>query len=191
VAVMITRARVSGCFGSLTVAAVVLLGAAVAAGVLAGGVAGLAGALFDPVTRLVLAGLAAVTVLIGATVRRLPWQLDRETNRRWLQYEDWRTAAYNGFALGLGFTTRIGYWLFYLVPLAAFAVGDPRLSALGWAVYAASRVGGSLLLWRAGLQVAGRNLIPPLRTATDAAAFVALGCLLIITLVTPLRDQLL
>ncbi len=188
--VMITRARVSGCFGSLTVAGVVLLGAAITAGLLAGGVIGLAGALLDPVTRLLLAGLAAVTVLLGAARRRLPWQLDRETDRRWLAHEDWRTAAYNGFALGLGFTTRIGYWLFYLLPLAAFAIGDPRLSALGWAAYAASRVGGSLLVWRAGLQIAGRGLITPLRAVTDAAAFVALGGLLIITLVIPLRDQL-
>jgi hypothetical protein len=178
VIVMITRARVSGCFDSSAVAGAVLLGSAVIAGLLTGGVLGLAGAALDPVTRWVLAGLAAVAVLCGASAQVFPWQLNRETHRRWLEYEDWRTAATNGFALGLGFTTRIGFWLFYLVLLSAFVVADPMVSAVGYAVFAVSRVGGSILLWIVGFQVAGRGWLPRLQALADAVTFVVLGYLI-------------
>ncbi|MEV4617407.1 hypothetical protein AB0J74_01665 [Asanoa sp. NPDC049573] len=177
---MITRARVSGCFDSSFVAGLVLLAFALAGALLSGALLGLAGAAFDPVTRAVLTGLAALAVLLGALTRPVPWQLDRETDRRWLDYHDWRTAALNGFALGLGFTTRIGYWLFYFVLLAAFAIADPVLAAAGTAAYALSRVGGSLLLAATGIEVAGRGWIPRLRTATDAVLFAALGHLAVV-----------
>ena len=118
-----------------------------------------------------------------------PWQLNRETNRRWLEYHNWRTAALNGFVLGLGFTTRIGFWLFYVVLLSAFVVADPMVSALGYAVFAVSRVGGSILLWMVGIQVAGRGWLPRLQAITDATTFVALGYL-ITTLVASVQNHL-
>jgi hypothetical protein len=189
VAVMVTRARVSGCFESSVVAGAVLLGSAVAASLVVGGALGLAGAVLDPVTRWAFAGLAALSVLCGAWSRAFPWQLNRETDRRWLEYENWRTAAFNGFALGLGFTTRIGFWLFYLVPLSAFLVASPAVSALGYAAFAVSRIGGSLLLWIVGAQVAGRGWLPRLQAITDAATFVALGYL-ITTLATSVQGHL-
>lgn len=173
--IMITRARVSGCFDSSFIAGTILLASALAGALLTGALLGLAGAAFDPVTRAVLTGLAALAVLMGALTKPAPWQLDRETDRRWLDYNDWRTAALNGFALGLGFTTRIGFWLFYAVLLAAFAIADPVLAATGTAVYALSRVGGSLLLAAVGVEAAGRGWIPRLRTTTDAVLFAALG----------------
>jgi hypothetical protein len=175
VIVMITRARVSGCFDSSFVAGLILLASAVTGALLTGALLGLAGAAFDPITRTVLTGLAVLAVFTGALTRPAPWQLDRETDRRWLDYHDWRTAALNGFALGLGFTTRIGFWLFYAVLLAAFATADPVLAATGTAAYALSRVGGSLLLAAIGIEAAGRGWIPRLRTATDAVLFAALG----------------
>jgi hypothetical protein len=186
---MITRARVSGCFDSSAMASIVLLGSAVVGGLLTGSALGLLGAAFGPATRLALVGLAAVALLGGALSQVPPWQLNRETNRRWLEYENWRTAALNGFALGLGFTTRLGFWLFYVVLLSAFAVADPVVSALGYAAFAVSRVGGSLLLWIIGAHVAGRGWLPRLQAITDAATFVALGYL-ITTLVASVQDHL-
>jgi hypothetical protein len=178
VIVMVTRARVSGRFGSPAAAGLLLLASAIAAALLAGGMIGLLGAVIDPATRAMSAAPAAAALLFSAATRRYPWQLNRETHRRWLDYGDWRTAALNGLALGLGFTTRIGFWLFYTALLSAYVVADPLYAALGYAVYAASRVGGSLLLWIAGLRVAGRGWLPRLQTMTDAITFTALGYLM-------------
>jgi hypothetical protein len=178
VIVMVTRARVPGRFGSRATAGLLLLTSAVAAALLAGNMIGLLGAAIDPMTRAMSAALAAAALLWSAATRRHPWQLNRETNQRWLTYGDWRTAALNGLALGLGFTTRIGFWLFYVVLLSAFVVADPLYAALGYAAYAASRVGGSLMLWITGLRVAGRGWLPRLRTMTDVITFAALGYLM-------------
>ncbi|WP_214416057.1 hypothetical protein [Sphaerisporangium fuscum] len=172
---MITRARVSGCFGSSAVAAAVLLFSAAGAAALTGAVLGLLGSALEPGMRALLALAAVSAVAVGAAVRPVPWQLDRETDTRWLGYNDWRTAAYNGFALGLGFTTRIGFWLFYLVPLTAFAVADPLLGALGYVVFAVSRVGLSALLTSMDVYVTGG--ITRARMFADPLAVAALGAL--------------
>ncbi|WP_214316805.1 hypothetical protein [Nonomuraea sediminis] len=172
---MITRARVSGCFRSPVVAGAILLLSALGGAALTGAALGLLGAVLEPGTRALLALAAAAAMTAGVILRAVPWQLDRETDTRWLAYQDWRTAAYNGLALGLGFTTRIGFWLFYLVPLAAFAGADPLLGALGYAAFALSRVGVSALL--AAADVALQGGIDRARAATDVLAALALGAL--------------
>ncbi|MEV0592798.1 hypothetical protein [Nonomuraea cavernae] len=179
---MITRARVSGCFGSPVVAGAVLVLSAIGAAALTGALLGLLGAALEPGMRALLALAAASAVAVGAVSRPVPWQLDRETDTDWLGYEDWRTAAYNGVALGLGFTTRIGFWLFYLVPLTAFVVADPVLGAAGYAAFAVSRVGGSALLAAAGIWIDGG--ITRARLVADLVAGLALGALL--TVLIPL-----
>jgi hypothetical protein len=163
VIIMITRARVSGCFGSSAVAGALLVSSALGSAALTGAVLGLLGAVLEPATRALLAVAAAGAVAVGVILRPVPWQLDRETDTAWLTYEDWRTAAYNGFALGLGFTTRIGFWLFYLVPLTAFVVADPAVAALGYAAFAVSRIGRA-------------------RAIADPLAVAALGALLLIVI---------
>ncbi|WP_188193225.1 hypothetical protein [Nonomuraea sp. SYSU D8015] len=172
---MITRARVSGCFGSSMVAGAVLMLSALAGAALTGAFAGLLGAAVEPSTRALLAAAAVSAVIVGAALRPVPWQLDRETDPRWLGYDDWRTAAYNGFALGLGFTTRIGFWLWYVVPLAAFVAADPVVGAAGHAVFALTRVGLSVLLTSADVYIAGG--ITRARTMADPLALAALGAL--------------
>ncbi|MBB4941351.1 hypothetical protein FHR32_005728 [Streptosporangium album] len=172
---MITRARVSGCFGSPVVAGAVLLLSAIAGAALTGSLLGLLGSALQPAMRALLAVVAVSAVAVGVVVRPVPWQLDRETAPGWLLYQDWRTAAYNGLALGLGFTTRIGFWLFYLVPLTAFVVADPVLGAIGYAVFAVSRVGVSVLLAAADIWIGGG--ITRVRPATDLLAVAALGAL--------------
>lgn len=180
--IMITRARVSGCFGSPVVAGVVLVLSAIAGAALTGALIGLLGAALRPETRALLAVAATSAVLVGAVIRAVPWQLDRETDTRWLGYQDWRTAAYNGLALGLGFTTRIGFWLFYLVPLTAFVVADPVLGALGYAAFAVSRVGLSALFAATDVWISGG--ITRARLIADPVAVVALGALY--SVLTPL-----
>lgn len=173
--IMITRARVSGCFGSSVVAGAVLVLSAVAGAALAGAFAGFLGAAVEPSLRALLALIAVSAVLVGAALRPVPWQLDRETDTRWLGYQDWRTAAYNGFALGLGFTTRIGFWLWYVVPLSAFVVADPVLGAAGYSVFALTRVSLSALLTSADVYVGGG--IARARMVADPLAFAALAAL--------------
>lgn len=173
--IMITRARVSGCLGSSVVAGAVLVLSAMGAAALTGAFTGLLGAALEPPTRALLAMAAVSAVIVGAAFRPVPWQLDRETDTRWLRYNDWRTAAYNGFALGLGFTTRIGFWLWYVVPLAAFVAADPMLGAAGHTVFALTRVGLSALLTSADVYVTGG--IARARMVTDPLALAALGAL--------------
>lgn len=173
---MITRARVSGCFGSSVVAGAVLLLSALTGAALTGAVLGLLGAALEPALRALLAVVAALTVAVGVVVRPVPWQLDRETNTAWLLYQDWRTAAYNGFALGLGFTTRIGFWLFYLVPLSAFVMGNPLHGAIGYAVFAMSRVGISALFAATNIWISGG--ITRARAVADPVAVIVLGALI-------------
>jgi hypothetical protein len=103
------------------------------------------GLLLDHLSRAVLFIGALLATLIGLWLKGKPWQLDRETAMRWLSYRDWRTAALNGGMLGLGFTTRIGFWLFYLVPILAMAVHSVLLSALIYGAYGVSRIGLSLV----------------------------------------------
>jgi hypothetical protein len=138
---MITRARVSGCMHSSFVAAVVLVGAATAGGALAGAAFGAAGAVLGPTVRWLLVGLVVLVVVAGALSRERPWQLDRETNVAWLTHENWRTAVYNGLALGVGVSTRLGFWLVYALPTAAFASGDPLFGALIYGLYGLARTG--------------------------------------------------
>jgi hypothetical protein len=182
VIIMITRARVSGCFGSSVVAGAVLILSAAAGAALTGAFTGLLGAAVEPSLRVLLAGGAITAVVAGAAFRPVPWQLDRETDTRWLEHNDWRTAAYNGFALGLGFTTRIGFWLWYLVPLTAFVAADPLLGAVGHTVFALTRVGLSTLL--TSMDVYITSGISRARMVTDPLALAALGALY--PLLTPL-----
>lgn len=180
--IMITRARVSGCLHSRLVAAAVLLASAVTGAAVLGGLVGLAGRALDPATRAGLGVLAIAAVLAGMLLRSEPWQLDRETNQGWLRYLDWRTAAYNGVALGLAVTTRIGFWLFYAVVLAAFVLADPVTGAAGLAIFAVTRVGASLVLSASGVQVAGRGWIAPLRAGTNLLTSAVLGYLAVVVL---------
>lgn len=45
----------------------------------------------------------------------------------------------NGFSLGLGFTSRLGFWLWYVIPLIGVIVGDVWLSGILYATYGAVR----------------------------------------------------
>jgi hypothetical protein len=57
-----------------------------------------------------------------------------------------RWATQNGLALGFGATSRIGFWLWYAIPLGAFLVGDPRLGAVVYGTYGLIRGLGAVFI---------------------------------------------
>ncbi len=112
--------------------------ALVGAGV--GAALGTAGALLGPsardgvVTLLSAVGLVAGLCEAVGRAARL-FQCDRETSQRLLARGAIRGAIANGCRLGHGMTTRIGFSLWYAVPVAAFAVRDPRTGAAIYGMY--------------------------------------------------------
>src|SRR5919197_1086479 len=138
---MVARARVDERLTSTVAAALLLVavGAATGAGVL--GLAALAGSAFPAVSRSLVSTTLAAFVVVAIVVGRAPWQWDHETPTSWLDYEDWRVAVWNGAALGAGFVTRIGFWLWWALPLFVFSVASPRVGILAGLVYGGTRLG--------------------------------------------------
>lgn len=126
--------------------------AGVTAGIACGGVLGwLGGWLLAADERLGLAVIAAsVAVVLGVVElagRRVPLpQWNRETPQEWMDRGAFAGALLNGAALGSGFATRIGFWLWYAVPVAALLSGSVSLGAALYGTYAAVRIGVTLLL---------------------------------------------
>ena len=73
--------------------------------------------------------MVAMPELHGRKVKLV--QLDRETPRDWLEGSPLGWAALNGTAIGIGAGTRLGVWLWYVVPLGALLSGDPVLGIIG------------------------------------------------------------
>lgn len=88
-----------------------------------------------------MAGLVAIFVggleLSGRSVPVL--QLDRETPQQWVHSGPVKWAFWNGASLGLGFTSRLGFWFWYVVPLAALLIGQPMIGAGLYGLYGAAR----------------------------------------------------
>ncbi|HEU0127902.1 MAG TPA: hypothetical protein VFQ48_04765 [Pseudonocardiaceae bacterium] len=140
------------------------------------------------VLALTLLTLAAVGGRQLADQRLLsPPQFDRETAQAWLQRGPYRWAVLNGAALGVGATTRLGYWLWYLVPVGSFATGTPLLGALIYGAYGLARSLPALLLYldmRRGSGRLSRALLehyPTWRRAERFGLIAAAGLLFIAT----------
>lgn len=99
-------------------------------GALAGAAAGYLGGVLPFAARISLATAAATLLPVAAVVspRRLP-QFNRETDQSLLGHGPFVWAAVNSFLLGLGFASRIGYWLFYVMPIGCLALGSPAGSS--------------------------------------------------------------
>lgn len=96
-------------------------------------------------TLLALGGIIAGAVdLLGGSIR--PPQRNIETPRAWTHYGPLKWAALNGLALGVGFTSRIGFWLWYVVPCVAVLVGEPVFGAMLYGIYAFARTSASGVL---------------------------------------------
>jgi hypothetical protein len=95
-----------------------------------------------------IAGLLAVVFgLLGVFHVRIPLiQIDRETPYGWLQGSPISWALRNGAAIGFGAWTRLGVWLWYLIPLGALLSASPIVGAVGYGAYGLARTGGAGLL---------------------------------------------
>jgi len=122
------------------------------AGLAAGAVLGAAGSLLPLDFRLGAGSiLAVVSIAVGGLEffgRRvqLP-QFDCETPQRWVHRGPLRWATRNGLTLGFGATSRIGFWLWYVVPFGAFLVGDPAFGAVIYGAYGLTRALGAVFIF--------------------------------------------
>ncbi|MBA2346457.1 MAG: hypothetical protein H0V83_15470 [Rubrobacter sp.] len=121
------------------------------AGLVTGAALGVVGGLLALDLRLAIGSilaLAAVAVgsldLFGRHVL-LP-QFDCETPQRWVHKGPLRWATRNGLVLGFGATSRIGFWLWYTIPLGAFLVGAPAFGAVIYGTYGLIRALGAVFI---------------------------------------------
>ncbi|MGH3072107.1 MAG: hypothetical protein ACRDNB_07535 [Gaiellaceae bacterium] len=117
-----------------------------------GGILGVVGGSIPESARQQTAtGLALIGVAIAIVelVRRRPvWlpQRSRETPKRWLARSAAIWALLNGAALGVGATSRIGFWLWYVVPLSALLSGSVVFGAAIYGAYGLVRASGVWVL---------------------------------------------
>jgi hypothetical protein len=110
------------------------------AGLTAGTVLGAAGSLLSLEVRLAIGSILALLAIAAGSLELLgrrvrPPQFDCETPRRWVDKGALRWAIQNGLALGFGATSRIGFLLWYVVPLGALLSGSPVLGATIYGAY--------------------------------------------------------
>jgi hypothetical protein len=120
--------------------------AATVAGAIAGGLLGSLGGSFPEEFRLGAVALALVglNVLFVADVVVGPvpiLQRNRTTPRRWVEENAWAWSLKAGAALGLGITNRIGFPVWYLVPVLTLGTGSSIAGAVIWAGYGLLRTG--------------------------------------------------
>ena len=121
------------------------------AGVAAGALLGALGGLLPLDFRLAAGSILAVAaVAVGGLEffgRRIqPLQFDCETPQRWVHRGAITWAIQNGLALGFGATSRIGFWLWYAIPLGAFLVGNPVFGAVTYGTYGLLRALGAVVI---------------------------------------------
>jgi hypothetical protein len=140
--------------------AVIYALASAVAGLVAGAALGTVGSLLPLDMRLAVGSILAIAAIAVGSLelfgrRTQPWQFDCETPQRWVNRGAWRWAARNGLTLGFGATSRIGFWLWYAIPLGAFLVGDPAFGALSYGTYGLLRALGAvfILLGTLGLKI--------------------------------------
>lgn len=137
------------CGRSWVAKALTFTASSVLAGASMGAMFGAIGAQLELETR-----LAASTVLglIGACIGLVELsgraiqviERRRETSQRLMRLGGLLGSAVNGALLGLGATTRLGYWLWYAVPIGALLSGSV---VLGFAIYGAYGLARGLGPW--------------------------------------------
>jgi hypothetical protein len=121
------------------------------AGLVAGAVLGSVGGLLSLDFRLAVGSILAIAAVVVGGLElfgrrvQLP-QFDCETPQRWVHKGPLRWATRNGLTLGFGATSRIGFWLWYVIPLGALLVGHPVLGALIYGTYGLIRGLGAVFI---------------------------------------------
>lgn len=161
-------------------------------GGVAGTVLGVVGARLAVELRFACASLlAAAAIILGGLElggwRVRPVQCDRETPQRWVADGPLRWALRNGGMLGLGATSRIGFWLWYVVPATALLGAQPALGGAIYGLYGLVRGGTVWILLLALSRSEGRVPLELwLLDHTAEARVVAAGQLVIIGIVLAL-----
>lgn len=124
-------------------AAAFVLASTASAGAL-GLLLGLAGARTPERLRLALIAVAAAVLLVVGCLEAgggNPWlpQLNRESPREWLEGHPVRGIVMTGAWLGVAVTTRVGFALVLLVPLAAFFSGSVLFGLAAYGGYGLAR----------------------------------------------------
>jgi hypothetical protein len=132
-------------------AVVFTLAAAVSAAFVGGLLGALGSSIPDAARRHAATGLAVIGIAIAVIelARRRPIWLphrSRETPKRWLGRRPASWAILNGAALGVGATSRIEFWLWYVVPLGALLSGSVLFGAALYGVYGLARASGVWVL---------------------------------------------
>ncbi len=121
------------------------------AGGATGAVLGAVGSLLPLDFRLAAGSILAIAAIVLGGLeffgRRIqPLQFDCETPQRWVHKGPLAWAIQNGLTLGFGATSRIGFWLWYAIPLGAFLVGNPLFGAVSYGTYGLLRALGAVFI---------------------------------------------
>lgn len=121
------------------------------AGLVTGAALGAVGGLLVLDLRLAMGSILAIGAIAVGSLElfgrhvMLP-QFDCETPQRWIHKGPLRWATRNGLVLGFGATSRIGFWLWYTIPLGAFLVGAPVFGAVIYGTYGLIRALGAVFI---------------------------------------------
>ncbi len=148
-------------------------------GVITGALLGIVGHFLSLEFRLALGSFLAVMAIVigclelfGHHIQLL--QRDCETPQRWIHKGPLRWAIRNGLALGFGAMSRLGFWLWYVVPAGALLTGRPLLGAVIYGSYGLARGSGAWGLML-GYQRLNFNLSDWLFEQTGVARVLAAG----------------
>lgn len=155
------------------------------AGLITGAALGAVGGLLSLNLRAAIASvLALIAIVLGGfelsgSQFRLP-QCDRETPQRWVHTGPLRWAVRNGLALGFGATSRIGFWLWYAIPLGALLFARPDLGAVIYGTYSLTRGMAVWVIILGVYRLVGPNYPDWLIGRAKAAHLLAAGQLLLL-----------
>lgn len=140
-----------------------------------GSLTGWLGSLFDPSTRGAV-GLVLGSYLLGGTILRArPWpDLDRATPQSLLELGPYSWAFANGYLLGFGPVSRIGFWTWPLVPISSFLVGSAGGGIAVWAVFGFVRL--AILVVFAGVSADKTDLLDLSARLLSARSWVEIKC---------------
>jgi hypothetical protein len=117
---------------------------------------------------------------------RRPWQCDIETPQRWVYQGPLAWPIKNGLSLGFGGFTRLGFALWYVIPLGVALSGWPAYGAAVWGAYGLLRTGIVVVVWQVGTHRRDFRPAEWLLGQNSRARVIASTYLLLVGLVTML-----